>query len=105
MTIAVRQLVDDPQGPDHPRGTGAGILDEGAKREIWRAPLTAVCVPGYQVPFGSREMPVARGWGSGGLQVTLGVIGPDDVLKVIDQGDDGGGKATNLGGIVAITTP
>ncbi len=53
----------------------AGILDEGAKREIRRAVLTAVCVPGYQVPFGSREMPVARGWGSGGLQVTLSVIG------------------------------
>src|ERR1700761_8955127 len=104
MTTAVRQLLDDPQGPGHPRGTGAGILDEGAKREIRRATLTAVCVPGYQVPFGSREMPVARGWGSGGLQVTLGVIGPDDVLKVIDQGDDGGVNATNLRRIVSSTT-
>src|ERR1700761_125695 len=103
MTTAVRQLLDDPQGPGHPRGTGAGILDEGAKREIRRATLTAVCVPGYQVPFGSREMPVARGWGSGGLQVTLGVIGPDDVLKVIDQGDDGGVNATNLRRIVSAT--
>jgi alpha-D-ribose 1-methylphosphonate 5-phosphate C-P lyase len=98
MTIAVRQLLDDPQG------AAAGILDEGAKREIRRATLTAVCVPGYQVPFGSREMPVARGWGSGGLQVTLGVIGPDDVLKVIDQGDDGGVNATNLRRIVSSTT-
>jgi alpha-D-ribose 1-methylphosphonate 5-phosphate C-P lyase len=97
MTIAVRQLLDDPQG------TPTGILDEGAKREIRRATLTAVCVPGYQVPFGSREMPVARGWGSGGLQVTLGVIGPDDVLKVIDQGDDGGVNATNLRRIVSAT--
>jgi alpha-D-ribose 1-methylphosphonate 5-phosphate C-P lyase len=97
MTIAVRQLLDDPQG------AAAGILDEGAKREIRRATLTAVCVPGYQVPFGSREMPVARGWGSGGLQVTLGVIGPDDVLKVIDQGDDGGVNATNLRRIVSAT--
>jgi alpha-D-ribose 1-methylphosphonate 5-phosphate C-P lyase len=97
MTIAVRQLLDDPQG------AAAGILDEGAKREIRRATLTAVCVPGYQVPFGSREMPVARGWGSGGLQVTLGVIGPDDVLKVIDQGDDGGVNATNLRRIVSST--
>ena len=57
------------------RRAAAGILDEAAKREIRRAALTAVCVPGYQVPFGSREMPVARGWGSGGLQVTLAVIG------------------------------
>ncbi|MEM9517361.1 MAG: alpha-D-ribose 1-methylphosphonate 5-phosphate C-P-lyase PhnJ, partial [Actinomycetota bacterium] len=32
-----------------------GILDEHAKRELRRAMLTAVCVPGYQVPFGSRE--------------------------------------------------
>jgi alpha-D-ribose 1-methylphosphonate 5-phosphate C-P lyase len=84
-----------------PTGEATGILDEGAKREIRRAILTAVCVPGYQVPFGSREMPVARGWGSGGLQVTLGVIGPDDALKVIDQGDDGGVNATNLRRIVS----
>ena len=58
--------------------------------------LTAVAVPGYQVPFGSREMPVARGWGSGGLQVTLALVGPDDVVKVIDQGDDAGVNAANL---------
>ncbi|QBJ96449.1 ATP-binding cassette domain-containing protein [Rhodococcus sp. ABRD24] len=73
-----------------------GILDEGSKREIRRATLAAVCVPGYQVPFGSREMPVARGWGSGGLQVTLGLLGTDDTVKVIDQGDDDGVNATNL---------
>ncbi|MBK1783016.1 alpha-D-ribose 1-methylphosphonate 5-phosphate C-P-lyase PhnJ [Prauserella cavernicola] len=81
-----------------------GILDEGAKREIRRATLTAVCVPGYQVPFGSREMPVARGWGSGGLQITLAVIGADDTVKVIDQGDDAGVNATNLRRMIASTT-
>ena len=98
MASTVRQLLDD-------RREGApGILDEGTKREIRRATLTAVCVPGYQVPFGSREMPVARGWGSGGLQVTLAVIGPGDVLKVIDQGDDGGVNATNLRRIVSGTS-
>jgi alpha-D-ribose 1-methylphosphonate 5-phosphate C-P lyase len=85
-------------------GAPAGILDEGAKREIRRAALTAVCVPGYQVPFGSREMPVARGWGSGGLQVTLAVIGAQDTVKVIDQGDDGGVNATNLRRMIAATT-
>jgi alpha-D-ribose 1-methylphosphonate 5-phosphate C-P lyase len=52
-------------------GEASGIFDELSKREVRRAALTAVAVPGYQVPFGSREMPVARGWGSGGLQVTL----------------------------------
>jgi len=82
----------------------AGLLDEGAKREIRRAALTAVCVPGYQVPFGSREMPVARGWGSGGLQVTLAVIGEDDTVKVIDQGDDAGVNATNLRRMIAGST-
>jgi alpha-D-ribose 1-methylphosphonate 5-phosphate C-P lyase len=79
-----------------PRGREFALLDEHTKREVRRATLTAVAVPGYQVPFGSREMPVARGWGSGGLQITLGVIGPADVLKVIDQGDDAGVNATAL---------
>ena len=81
-----------------------GILDEHAKREIRRAVLTAVCVPGYQVPFGSREMPVARGWGSGGLQITLAIIGADDVVKVIDQGDDEGVNAVNLRRLITSTT-
>ena len=73
-----------------------GFLDEYSKREVRRAVLSAVAVPGYQVPFGSREMPVARGWGSGGLQITLGIVGPDDVVKVIDQGEDAGVNAANL---------
>ncbi|MGW3954491.1 alpha-D-ribose 1-methylphosphonate 5-phosphate C-P-lyase PhnJ [Streptomyces sp. NPDC004752] len=80
-----------------------GLLDEGVKREIRRAAVAAVCVPGYQVPFGSREMPVARGWGSGGLQVTLGLIGPEDIVKVIDQGDDAGVNATNLRRLITST--
>lgn len=73
-----------------------GFLDEYSKREVRRAVLSAVAVPGYQVPFGSREMPVARGWGSGGLQITLGIVGEDDVVKVIDQGEDAGVNAANL---------
>lgn len=72
------------------------VMDEAAKREVRRALLTAVAVPGYQVPFGSKEMPVARGWGSGGLQITLAVIGSTDVIKVYDQGEDGGVNAANL---------
>lgn len=95
-TDLLSELADD-QAP-------SGILDESGKREIRRAALTAVCVPGYQVPFGSREMPVARGWGSGGLQVTLSVIGARDTVKVIDQGDDGGVNATNLRRMIAATT-
>ncbi len=72
------------------------VLDESSKREIRRAVLTAIAVPGYQVPFGSREMPVARGWGSGGLQITLAIVGDSDVVKVYDQGEDGGVNAANL---------
>ncbi|MCL1905589.1 MAG: alpha-D-ribose 1-methylphosphonate 5-phosphate C-P-lyase PhnJ, partial [Clostridiales bacterium] len=64
------------------------FLDEGSKREIRRAALKAVAIPGYQVPFGSRELPIGRGWGTGGIQLTLSLIGPEDILKVIDQGSD-----------------
>jgi len=63
-------------------------LDEQTKRMIRRALLKAVAIPGYQVPFASREMPMPYGWGTGGVQVTASVLGPDDVLKVIDQGAD-----------------
>jgi alpha-D-ribose 1-methylphosphonate 5-phosphate C-P lyase len=72
------------------------FLDEGAKREIRRKTLKAVAIPGCQVPFGSREMPIARGWGTGGLQLTLALIGPEDVLKVIDQGSDDSVNAVNI---------
>ncbi len=77
------------------------VLDEQGKREVRRALLAAVCIPGHQVPFGSREMPVARGWGSGGLQVTMAIGCPDDTLKVIDQGDDEGVNAVNLRRLIA----
>jgi alpha-D-ribose 1-methylphosphonate 5-phosphate C-P lyase len=79
-------------------------LDEQSKRAIRRAILTAVAVPGYQVPFASQEMPVARGWGSGGLQITLAAIGPADIIKVIDQGDDAGINAANLRRLIVSTT-
>jgi alpha-D-ribose 1-methylphosphonate 5-phosphate C-P lyase len=72
------------------------FLDDVAKREIRRKILKAVAIPGYQVPFGSREMPIARGWGTGGLQVTLSLIEPSDILKVIDQGCDYSVNAVNI---------
>ncbi len=78
-----------------------GFMDEGAKREIRRAILKAVAIPGYQVPYGSREMPIARGWGTGGIQITLSLVKPDDVLKVIDQGCDGSVNAVNIKKFVA----
>ena len=71
-------------------------LDEQTKRMIRRALLKAVAIPGYQVPFGGREMPLSYGWGTGGVQVTASVIGPDDVLKVIDQGADDTTNAVSI---------
>ncbi len=80
------------------------FFDEGSKREIRRAILKAVAVPGYQVPFASREMPIARGWGTGGLQLTLSLIGREDRLKVIDQGSDDSVNAVNIRKFVASVT-
>lgn len=80
------------------------FLDEGSKREIRRATLKAVAIPGYQVPFASREMPMARGWGTGGLQLTLSLIGREDVLKVIDQGSDQSVNAVSIKALVQRTT-
>lgn len=67
--------------------------------------LKAVAVPGYQVPFGSRELPIARGWGTGGLQLTLSLIGPGDVVKVIDQGADDSVNAVNIRRLIERTAP
>ena len=33
------------------------LLDENSKREIRRAVLKAIAIPGFQVPFASRELP------------------------------------------------
>lgn len=77
-------------------GYNFAYLDEQTKRMIRRALLKAVAIPGYQVPFGSREMPLPYGWGTGGIQVTASVIGRDDVLKVIDQGADDTTNAVNI---------
>ncbi len=77
-------------------GYNFAYLDEQTKRMIRRALLKAVAVPGYQVPFGSREMPLPYGWGTGGIQVTAAIIGRADTLKVIDQGSDQTTNAVNI---------
>lgn len=71
-------------------------LDEQTKRMIRRAILKAIAIPGYQVPFASREMPMPYGWGTGGVQVTAAIIGPNDTLKVIDQGSDDTTNAVSI---------
>ena len=77
-------------------GYNFAYLDEQTKRMIRRAILKAVAIPGYQVPFGGREMPMPYGWGTGGIQLTASVIGEPDVLKVIDQGADDTTNAVSI---------
>ncbi|WP_269751769.1 alpha-D-ribose 1-methylphosphonate 5-phosphate C-P-lyase PhnJ [Pseudophaeobacter flagellatus] len=71
-------------------------LDEQTKRMIRRAILKGLAVPGYQVPFASREMPMPYGWGTGGVQVTAATLVPEDSLKVIDQGADDTTNAVSI---------
>jgi alpha-D-ribose 1-methylphosphonate 5-phosphate C-P lyase len=85
-------------------GYNFAYLDEQTKRMIRRAILKAVAVPGYQVPFASRDMPLPYGWGTGGIQLTAACIGPDDVLKVIDQGADDTTNAVSIRHFLQTTT-
>jgi alpha-D-ribose 1-methylphosphonate 5-phosphate C-P lyase len=71
-------------------------LDEQTKRMIRRALLKGLAIPGYQVPFASREMPMPYGWGTGGVQVTAACLTPEDRLKVIDQGADDTTNAVSI---------
>lgn len=98
MTLSVHALAKQHGSPEP-----YAYLDEVSKREVRRALLKAMAMPGRQVSFASRQMPVARGWGSGGLQVTLSVVGPDDVIKVIDQGDDASLNAQAMRSLIATT--
>jgi alpha-D-ribose 1-methylphosphonate 5-phosphate C-P lyase len=86
-----------PVRPNQPeRHYNYAYLDEQTKRMIRRAILKALAIPGYQVPFGSREMPVPYGWGTGGIQLTAAIIGPDDIYKCIDQGADDTTNAVSI---------
>ena len=98
MTATVASLARE-----HAKAMPYAYLDERSKREVRRGLLKALALPGRQVPFASREMPVARGWGSGGLQLTLSLVGPEDVVKVIDQGDDASLNAAAMRELIART--
>lgn len=82
-----------------------GYLDAMAQREIRRTSLKALAIPGYQTPYASREMPMGRGFGTGGLQLSLSLIGPTDVLKVIDQGCDHSVNAVNMKQFISRVCP
>ena len=81
-----------------------GFIDEDSKHEVRRKLLKAVALPGHLVPFASRDLPIARGWGTGGLQVTMALVEPSDTIKVIDQGDDESVNAVNLRRLIDKTT-
>ncbi len=94
VAVASDECVRRAVGPAD--GYNFAYLDEQTKKMVRRAILKAVAVPGYQVPFASREMPMPFGWGTGGIQVTASIIGRDDVLKVIDQGSDDTTNAVSI---------
>ncbi len=85
------------------KGYNFAYLDEQTKRMIRRAILKGVAIPGHQVPFGGREMPLPYGWGTGGIQVTAAILGAADVLKVIDQGADDTTNAVSIRRFFAAT--
>ncbi|MBU2755790.1 alpha-D-ribose 1-methylphosphonate 5-phosphate C-P-lyase PhnJ [Acidithiobacillus sp. CV18-2] len=78
-------------------------LDEGSKRAIRRKLLKAVAIPGHQISFPSRNLPLPYGWGTGGIQVTAAILGSDDILKVIDQGADDTTNAISIARFFART--
>lgn len=78
-----------------------GFLDRSAKRELRRKMLKSVAVPGCQMPYASREVPMARGWGTGGLQVSLTLVNPQTRVKVIDQGADDSVNAASIRRFIA----
>jgi len=93
--VSVADAVDDLSG-EGLSGYNYAYLDEHTKREVRRAILKGIAIPGHQVPFASRPMPLARGWGTGGIQASLSLLGPDDAFKVIDQGSDESVNAANV---------
>ena len=78
-----------------------GFLDGSAKREMRRKMLKSVAIPGCQMPYASREVPMARGWGTGGLQVSLALVSPETRVKVIDQGADDSVNAASIRRFIA----
>ena len=92
----MRATMQQENQPRIEEGYNYGYLDEATKRMLRRTMLKALAIPGYQVPFGSREMPMPYGWGTGGVQLTASLIGPDDKFKCIDQGADDTTNAVSI---------
>ena len=77
-------------------GYNFAYLDEQTKRMIRRAILKAIAIPGYQVPFASREMPMPYGWGTGGIQITASISGN----KIFATFNETGTERTSAGTFV-----
>ena len=92
MSVCADTEAEDGVGEDY----NFAYLDEQTKRMIRRAILKGLAIPGYQVPFASREMPMPYGWGTGGVQVSAATLVPEDRLKVIDQGADDTTNAVSI---------
>jgi len=73
-----------------------GFLDGSAKRELRRKMLKSVAAPGCQMQYASREVPMARVWSTGGLQVSLTLANPKTRVKAIDQGADDSVNAASI---------
>lgn len=71
-------------------------LDHSSKREVRRKIIKALCLPGRQIPFVIPELPIAYGWGVGGIAVTASLLHPKDKLKVVDHGSDDTVNALNI---------
>ncbi len=96
MTYQEDLMPGKSDATDNDAGYNYGYLNEQTKRMIRRAILKAVAIPGYQVPFAGREMPMPYGWGTGGIQLSACLLGPNDVFKVIDQGADDTTNAVSI---------
>lgn len=105
-TPPLQDMAEKPQPKQPPlkQGYNFAFLDEQTKRMVRRATLKAVAIPGYQVPFASREMPMPYGWGTGGIQLTASLIGQQDTLKVTDQGADDTTNAVSIRSFFQRTT-
>lgn len=71
-------------------------LDRRSKRALRRAMLKALALPGRQVPFVVPDLPIAYGWGVGGMAATAALLTPEDRLKVVDHGADDTVNALNI---------
>ena len=56
---------------------------------IQPAIIRAICLPGHQIPLREQGASDRPRPGTGGLQVTMSIIGAKDCLKMTDQGCDG----------------